>query len=135
MRCLHFYCSPQKHRYHCHGKYIRRICHLSMLDMDEIYRRNTLEDGRQSCFVGNKFDFKIDANAIICAAKRIHLQESYNRKSRRKWNDFEVFFLHNKGKPSALMTFMRYVAIILLSTKNNCNLRNIFPEPPIRSGL
>ena len=43
--------------------------------MEEIYSRNTMSDGRQSCFVANKFNYKVDSNAIICAARRIHLQE------------------------------------------------------------
>ena len=34
-----------------------------------------MSDGRQSCFVANKFNYKVDSNAIICAARRIHLQE------------------------------------------------------------
>ena len=46
-----------------------------MLDMTEIYGRNTLSDGRQNCFMANKFDYFLDSNAIICAARRIHLQE------------------------------------------------------------
>ena len=46
-----------------------------MLDMTEIYGRNTLSDGRQNCFMANKFDYFLDSSAIICAARRIHLQE------------------------------------------------------------
>ena len=54
---------------------MRRICHLNMLDMTEIYGRNTMTDGRQNCFMANKFDYFVDSSAIICAARRIHLQE------------------------------------------------------------
>ena len=61
--------------YRCKGKTIRRICHLNTIDMSEIYSRNTLSDGRQNCFVANKFNNHVDSNAIICAARRIHLQE------------------------------------------------------------
>ena len=43
--------------------------------MIEIYKRNTLPDGRQNCFVANKFDSHMDATAVICAARRLHLQE------------------------------------------------------------
>ena len=54
---------------------MRRICHLNMLDMTEIYGRNTMTDGRQNCFMANKFDYFVDSNVILCAARRIHLQE------------------------------------------------------------
>ena len=46
-----------------------------MRDMTEIYDRNTLSDGRQNCFMANKFDYSVDSSVIICAARRIHLQE------------------------------------------------------------
>ena len=46
-----------------------------MLDMTEIYGRNTLSDGRQNCFMANKFEYFVDSSVIICAARRIHLQE------------------------------------------------------------
>ena len=46
-----------------------------MLDMTEIYDRNTLSDGRQNCFMANKFDYFMDSSVITCAARRIHLQE------------------------------------------------------------
>ena len=46
-----------------------------MLDMREMYELNTLEDGRQKCFVANKFNISLDASAILCTARRIYLQE------------------------------------------------------------
>jgi hypothetical protein len=46
-----------------------------MLDMREIYERNSMEDGKQKCFVANKFHIKMDASAIKCTARRIYLQE------------------------------------------------------------
>ena len=46
-----------------------------MLDMTEIYGRNTLSDGRQNCFMANKFNYFVDSSVILCAARRIHLQE------------------------------------------------------------
>ena len=71
-------------KYRCRGRYLRSICHLSMDDMDEIYKRNTLNDGRQNCFIANKFNTMIDANAIICAARRIHLQELMIKEKKSK---------------------------------------------------
>ena len=65
--------------YKCHGKYIRQICHLGSQDITEVYRRNTLSDGRQNCFVANKFNPRVDATSIICQAKRILNEENkYN---------------------------------------------------------
>ena len=67
-------------RYQCNGQYIRGICHLSILDMQEIFQRNTMEDGKQSCFVANKFNIKVDGTAIMCTAHRIYLQEYMAKK-------------------------------------------------------
>ena len=61
--------------YKCEGKTIRQICHLSIKDMPHVYKENTMADGRQNCFIANKFDMNVDTNAVICTAKRIHLQE------------------------------------------------------------
>ena len=48
--------------------------------MQEVYQRNTLSDGRQNCFVANKFNPHIDPTAIICQARRIHqLENKYNK--------------------------------------------------------
>ena len=66
---------PHGHQYECTGQFIREVCHLAMDDMKEVYKRNAMDDGRQNCFLVNKFDSNIDNNAIICAARRIHLQE------------------------------------------------------------
>ena len=46
-----------------------------MLDMKEIYARNTMENGKQNCFIANKFNMKIDARAIICTARKLHYKE------------------------------------------------------------
>ena len=46
-----------------------------MLDMKEIYNRNSMEDGKQKCFVANKFNLKIDVRAIICTARKLHFNE------------------------------------------------------------
>ena len=66
--------QPYDH-HECEGKYIRQICNLSMLDMKEIYARNTMENGKQKCFIANKFNMKIDARAIICTARKLHFKE------------------------------------------------------------
>ena len=59
-----------------------------MFDMTEIYGRNTMTDGRQNCFMANKFDYFVDSNVILCAARRIHLQEylSLEKDSKPKVN-------------------------------------------------
>ena len=56
--------------------------------MTEIYGRNTLSDGRQNCFMANKFEYFVDSSVIIFAARRIHLQEylSLEKDSKPKVN-------------------------------------------------
>ena len=62
----------------CKGEVLRQICHLSTEDLKEVDKRNRMRDGKQNCFIANKFDSNIDPGAIICMARRIHHIENHS---------------------------------------------------------
>lgn len=47
----------------CHGLSVHDVCMLSVEDLP------TIKD--QGCMIANKFDIKVDANAIMCTVKEI----------------------------------------------------------------